>query len=75
LGWENKFSDRTIFESYFGYEYDRLRKADAPFVRLHLSYRPKPRLEMNVNIETGLSTYNEGSDDFLSVGGNVSWFF
>jgi tetratricopeptide (TPR) repeat protein len=75
LGWENKFSDRTIFESYFGYEYDRLRKADAPFVRLHLSYRPKPRLEMNANIETGLSTYNEGSDDFLSVGGNVSWFF
>jgi len=75
FGWEKKIDGMYVFESYLGYEYDRLRNTNAPFFRLHLNYQPKPNFEVSANIETGLSTYNEGSDDFLSFGGSISWYF
>lgn len=75
FGWENTFANRYMVQSHIGYEYDRRRSASAPFVRLDLNYRPRPKFEMNANIESGLSTYNEGSDNFLTLGANLSWYF
>lgn len=75
LWWEKRFASKYFFESNIGFEYDRLRDVSSPYIFLNLNYQPNPRFEMNAYIESGLSTYNGGSDEFLSIGGILNWYF
>lgn len=75
FGWNTTFSNLFLFESLVGFEQDQIRNAQAPFVQFNLTYRPRPKFEVHANIESGLTTYNEGNDDFLTFGAGMNWYF
>ena len=75
LWWEKRFDSKYFFESTIGFEYDRLRDVSSPYILVSLNYQPNTRFELNGYIESGLSTYNEGTDEFLSIGGILNWYF
>lgn len=75
FGWNNRLAENYYLETYLGYEFDFLRDVSAPFGRLALSYQKGQDFEASVNVQTGLTNYNGGSDNFFSFGGNLNWFF
>ena len=75
LGWNNRLAEYYYLATHLGYEFDLLRDVTAPFGRLTLSYQRGADFEASLNVQTGLTNYNEGSDNFFSIGGSLSWFF
>ncbi|MDH5393521.1 MAG: hypothetical protein OEY11_10075 [Gammaproteobacteria bacterium] len=74
-GWNNRLMNKLLLAVQLGYEYERKRETSAPFGRITLNYQPDSGFEASANIQTGLSSYRGGEDEFVNVGGSIIWFF